>query len=177
VANRLYIILIAISVLFACSNREACELKNFKNSTISLSANLSIIQDKTIKPYHDRLFIKSLIIYYDSLTCGECQINHLYETVELFQLSDSLGNFKIYTIFSPSIDEYAELELNLINANFKYPLYIDFNNSFGKLNKTIPKDSRFHCFLVDANGHPVFVGYPLANKELWDLFIKALKNN
>lgn len=58
--------------------------------------------------------------------------------------------------------------------DFPYPVYVDFNCSFRKLNTGIPEDVRFHSFLLDKNGHPVFVGNPNANETLNHLFEKVL---
>ena len=80
------------------------------------------------------------------------------------------------SIFSPSVEEYDEVLKNLIYRDFEYPVYIDFSGSFRQKNDCIPKDCLFHNFLIDSNGHPVFVGNPIASDDLWNLFNKALSS-
>ena len=40
----------------------------------------------------------------------------------------------------------------------------------------LPDDKRFHSFLLDRDGHPVFIGNPTANEQLWVLFKEVLAN-
>ena len=79
------------------------------------------------------------------------------------------------TVFSPRQEEYDEVMKQLILLDFPYPVYIDFSGSFrGGNAETIPEDRRFHVFLMDVNGHPVFVGNPMSGEDLMVLFEKAL---
>lgn len=115
-----------------------------------------------------------LILYHDSLSCSMCKISHLSDLSCVYALADSLGTFEVMSIFSPREEEYDELMKNLIYRDFEYPVYIDFSGSFRRRNECIPEEDLFHSFLIDRNGHPVFVGNPGASDDLWNLFNKAL---
>ena len=85
-----------------------------------------------------------------------------------------MGTFEVYTIFSPSQDEYDDVLEQLVFMNFEYPLYVDVFGDFRRKNTCIPEEKKYHCFLLDKEEHPVFVGNPLANAELMHLFKKVL---
>jgi len=103
-----------------------------------------------------------------------CQIGQLADISGLYEFADSLGNFEVMTIFSPRMEEYNSVVNNLMVRDFEYPIYVDFKGSFRKTNLGIPDDRRLHCFLIDSDGHPIFIGNPVASNELWSLFMKTL---
>ncbi len=103
-----------------------------------------------------------------------CQISNLADITGLYELADSLDIFEVMTIFTPKKEEYDSVVKNLMVHDFEYPVYIDFTGSFRKINTGIPDDKRFHSFLIDSNGHPIFVGNPVASNELWSIFLNTL---
>ena len=98
------------------------------------------------------------------------------DCLPLYELSDSIGTFRIVTIFAPRQEEYDEVIRQLMVLDFPYPVYVDFDGSFRKANPCIPEDKRFHSFLLDKEGHPVFVGDPLASDRMMELFKEALES-
>ena len=45
------------------------------------------------------------------------------------------------------------------------------------MNRDIPDDRRFHSFLIDVDGHPVYIGNPTANDELLALFDEIIEKH
>ena len=117
-----------------------------------------------------------MVVYYDSTVCNMCQISHLYDQVQLYELMSFSKDCEIVTIFSPVQEEYDIVMAELMRIDFPYPIYLDFNKSFEKANPGLPDDKRFHSFLLDRDGHPVFIGNPTANEQLWVLFREVLAN-
>lgn len=115
----------------------------------------------------------TLIVYHDRLDCSSCEISHIYNWYGLYKESDK-GQFDIIKIFSPSEDELPAVLQQLEILNFPYPVYIDFDNNFHSYNKKFPDDRRFHCFLINTEGKPIFVGNPLASNKLNELFEAAI---
>lgn len=113
-------------------------------------------------------------MYHDSLSCNSCQINHLNDYLCIYEKADTMS-FDVLTIFSPRQEEYDEVMASLMKQDFPYPIYVDFDGSFRRANPCIPEDNRFHSFLLDKDGHPVFVGNPADNETMWNLFEKALE--
>lgn len=178
--NRKILFLFSLSVLLlftSCDRqRVAKSLRQFYAETIEIPSDLQKITGRIQSEVGNRERTPALIIYHDSLSCSSCQISHLADLNDVYALADSLGTFEVMSIFSPSVEEYDEVLKNLIYRDFEYPVYIDFSGSFRQKNDCIPKDCLFHNFLIDSNGHPVFVGNPIASDDLWNLFNKALSS-
>lgn len=171
-------LLALVLFLSCCSNnrRLSGTLREFRATEIKTSVGIERVHDQNIVTCVPDSVKARFVIYHDSLTCSNCQINHLYDEIELYKLADSLDAFDVLTIFSPRDEEYDDVMKNLMLFNFPYPVYVDTYGVFRKANECIPADARFHMFLLDITGHPVFVGNPLATDNLWSLFEKALYN-
>ena len=104
-----------------------------------------------------------------------CQIGHLQNYIGLFEMADTSGLFDVVFLFSPGEEEYDNVMQQLVMLDFPYPLYIDYGCSFGRENRAIPEDDRYHCFLLGKDGRPVFVGNPLMSHELMDVFRETLE--
>lgn len=164
-------------VIAGCSRLETKrEMKTFFKSTIITPETLGRVYDRNIVFEELPEGMPMLIIYSDSTECNSCQINQVVLLKPIFELSDSLQSFKVIPVFSPSQEEYDTTVEQLIMLNFKYPLYIDTFRDFGRLNDCIPEDRRFHCFLINSEGKPVFIGNPIASEALKTVFLKALRD-
>lgn len=86
------------------------------------------------------------------------------------------SDFSVMTIFSPKKSEVENTRFQLMLINHTIPIYLDKNGSFAQLNYCIPTDQRFHSFLINETGKPVFVGNPLSNTKLNTLFLNFINN-
>lgn len=162
--------------LSSCSERQKLRktMSKFVQTEIQIPDDLecvynrevTIINKDTLKPY-------KLIVYYDSLDCSSCRISHLMDLYPLYDMADTCG-FSLLTIFSPRMDQVDEVRLQLMLTNSPAPIYLDINSSFRRQNSLIPSDLRLHKFLLGPNNNPVFVGDPLANEKLSELFRTVL---
>lgn len=149
-------------------------LRQFKESVIDIPEDMLCIKNGAIVPFHLDSFKKNkFIVYYDSLSCSSCRVSHLTELDSLYLQSDS-SSFSVITIFSPPLIDVGETCSNLILSKNPFPVYLDYNKSFARANKCIPNDNRFKCFLIDSLNHPVFVGDPLANRKIAELFQRVI---
>lgn len=171
-----FLLLLPLLFATACKEQKIAEcLKSFRAESILIPADLQKVDGRVQSEVGDAMDgIPVLILYHDSLSCSMCQISHLADLSDVYALADSLGTFEVMSIFSPREEEYDELMKNIVYRDFEYPVYVDFSGSFRKKNSCIPEDAIFHNFLIDRDGHPVFVGNPAASDELWDLLNKAL---
>ena len=168
------ICLICIAFLTSCAEYGTGKiLKKFMNETVSLPKDMHSVQDRSMSSVSNFDKRPTFVIYHDSLACNTCQIIHMTDNIKLYERADT-SDFQVVTVFSPRQEEYDEVMRQLMILDFPYPVYVDFNCSFRKLNTGIPEDVRFHSFLLDKNGHPVFVGNPNANETLNHLFEKVL---
>lgn len=166
-----------VLVLSACSDRElAGKLREFRNVEIITAVEVERVSSRKISSCIPEPVKARLVVYYDSLECSSCGIHHLYDRQELYMMTDSLDSFDVLTVFSPRGEEYDQVMKELMLFGFPYPVYVDSYGDFRRANSAIPSDKRFHTFLLDRSGHPVFVGNPVASSGLRELFDKVLDN-
>jgi len=152
-------------------------LRDFMDSTISIPNDIQVVSERHVHQVAASIIAGSkLVILYDSLECSSCQIGHLYDYLWSYEKLDSIQSCQLMTIFSPRQEEYDEVVRQLMVLNFPYPIYVDMSGSFRKINKCIPDDKRFHSFLLDKNGKPVFVGNPMSGPRMMELFMEAVSN-
>lgn len=170
----IWMVALVVTIVSCANFKIEKDLKSFMKSQLKLTDDIFLIKDRNVLMC-DSCFNKPvLVMLYDSTDCSECQINHLYDKIGFYDAAEKSGHFKIMTIFSPKESEYDDIMNQLVLLNFPYPLYIDFNGSFQKENYCIPQDKRFHCFLLDVDGYPVFVGNPLYSNEMMTIFQQVL---
>lgn len=151
-------------------------MKEFVKQTITIPSDLVAITNGEEHVMGDVPDLPVMIFFHDSLSCSSCQIAHLADIQSIYELSDSLGTFEVMTIFSPSLKEYDDVLRELKMRKFRYTIYIDKLGSFGLLNSFIPLDERFHNFLINEYKYPAYVGNPVGNNQLHDLFIESINH-
>ena len=171
-----WILVVAVTLLSCAGNDDIEEqIAAFREETIVLP-ELVKVEHREIsegKPEESQL---KMIIYNDSLECSSCKIMHMEDVKDLYELMEEYPGLGIYTIFSPRQLEYDGTMVDLMRLNYPYALYVDTKGVFEKANPGLPDDKRFHSFLLDRDGHPVFIGKPAASEQLWMLFKEVLAN-
>lgn len=116
-----------------------------------------------------------IVLYTDSAGCTDCAFD-LDEWRDLMIQADSvvLKNINFKFIFHPSAKN--ELLSLIIKSNFKYPVFLDYDNSFSKENY-IPEDVLLQCFLIDRDNKIVAAGNPVYSSEVWNYFVKIMNEN
>lgn len=116
-----------------------------------------------------------LVVYFDSTVCQSCRLNKLYEWDPILNLEHKL-DFEVMFIFSPTKSQSKLIYRSLATNKFPHVVWFDTNNEFRTNNGFIPKDTRFHTFLLNKQNEIVSVGEPLYNNKLNALFNKVLDN-
>lgn len=170
--------LLFFAIISSCVERRKVKdiMLEFVTSDIIIPDDLDcVFNAETSMSYIDTLKSNKLIIYYDSLDCSSCRISHLFDLYPLYNMADT-SDFSVMTIFSPKKSEVENTRFQLMLINHTIPIYLDKNGSFAQLNNCIPTDQRFHSFLINETGKPVFVGNPLSNTKLNTLFFNFINN-
>ena len=150
-------------------------MQDMRASELAIQNDLQKIDSRSISRVSSVRKDATLIIYYDSLTCSMCNINKLHQLDTLFGLEKTFPGFEVMVIFSPATTEIEETLVSLMQINYDNPVYLDLSGSFRNSNKYIPGDNRFHTFLVGPKGSPVFIGSPYTSKNMWELFLTAIR--
>lgn len=164
---RCYFGILLILLCFSCSKNDReiyFTMKSFVSSEIELPSELMQICKGNIDYKRDWHQPYTYVVYYSPDDCSECEISHLYEMIPLFKLSGNNTNMEVAIIFSPSEKDMASVIAAIIKSRFEYPIYIDINQVLQQ--GQIPKDRKFHFFLLDEANHPVLTGNVLASEKL-----------
>lgn len=114
-----------------------------------------------------------LCVYIDSTQCSPCQIDNLFHWNEFMDSTYSSKKKLDYVfIVAPKQSQLDEALLSIESCGVKAPVYLDTAYVFQKSNPQIPKNTKYHTFLLDRKGNVLVVGNPMDNENVRKL-IKA----
>ena len=114
-----------------------------------------------------------IISYVDSLGCTSCKLK-LDGWKNLISYMDSIYPHQIQTLLFLHPKTVDELKVMLRRADFEYPVCLDINDSFNKLNR-FPSDMNFQTFLIDKNNKILAIGNPVFNPKVKELYLKIIQ--
>lgn len=168
---RQMILLCIVFFIISCHGRSVKrQLENFIGTKIIFPENLQGTirgRDTLLQGGHA---LMKMVIWYDSIGCSSCQVKQIHEG-ENVTYANSLKNIlDVVFIFSPRIKDINSVYVALHTSDFRFPVYIDYTNSFQEKNPGIPSDERMHTFLVDEKNKVILAGNPVYNEKLWELY-------
>ncbi|WP_235816619.1 DUF1573 domain-containing protein [Bacteroides mediterraneensis] len=86
---------------------------------------------------------------------------------------DSLSDGNVPFIFFFQTKDERELRYILKRDNFSYPVCIDTEDIFKKLNR-FPEEMMFQTFLIDSENRVKVIGNPIHNLSVKDLYLKEI---
>lgn len=170
-------LLLCCTVLVSCGDWELRrQMKSFMAQVITLPSELQEIKCGSISPVTITMSNSTMVFFYGNDECSFCAIDHLKDDLLGFVDIEQSGKCKVVVLFSPSEDDQLDVQDQIRELKFPFPVYVDLYGDFYRINKDFPSDRRFHSFLLGNDAHPVFVGNPLHGKKLYKVFEKVLKN-
>lgn len=167
-------VIAALLILPSCARQELKrEMKHFMASEIVLPEVMEKSQDgKFVPVLREELPGPKMIVFIDSTECSSCRLSKLmvYDSVE--RLSEESGSFRFVVLLSTKKSEAAKVRDLLLHSEIRFPVYLDTEHDFRRLNPSIPDDVRFHSFFLDGSGHPVFIGNPSGSARMMLLLEK-----
>ena len=70
--------------------------------------------------------------------------------------------------------EDVNMELDI--TDLPSSIYVDTAHVFSNRNELIPKDQRYHSFLLDKRLNVIFVGSPIENENVKRVYKKVINN-
>lgn len=117
----------------------------------------------------------TVVTYVDSIGCISCKFQ-LSKWKELIQTLDSVSNGNISFLFFFHPKHKKDL-IDLMKRNsFTYPVCIDENDSFNKLNQ-FPSDMTFQTFLINKDNKVIAMGNPVYNPKIRELYLNIITGN
>lgn len=172
------IILFCVLSIFSCSKLKTSKTVKFMLGKTIVLPNMDCVNSNDSLTYSNYMTSSlKIIIWIDSTECSLCRFERMEDYSFIYSYcNDSLpmGMVNVLTIFSPSklqLDQFREL---LDTHNSIYPIFIDVNNSFVKMNPFIPAEPKYHGFLINEDNKIEVLGMPFYNDEIWNLYKSAL---
>jgi hypothetical protein len=144
-------------------------MEEFTGSMVVMPEGISRINylDKEIVDHREKDAV--LVVYVDSVACATCNTNGMFQYDEVIAFgADPISDYAPAFIFAPpkKVNTMTLRELCRMQANYMALK----ERMFPVANPHIPADKRFHTFLLDKNGKVVFVGDPVNNPPLRELY-------
>lgn len=115
----------------------------------------------------------TILNYADSTGCMSCKLQ-LPDWSEFINFVDSLSNGTVPFVFVFQSNAKNDMIHFLEKVGFDYPVYIDENNNFDKLNK-FPTEMELQTFLLDSNNRVVAMGNPVHNHKVKELYLDIIQ--
>jgi LEA14-like dessication related protein len=113
-----------------------------------------------------------VVIYVDSVGCTSCRLQ-LHKWKELIEEVDSLSNETVPVLFFFHPKDIREISYLLKRDDITIPVCIDEKDHFNTINN-FPTNHSFQCFLLDKNNKVVFIGNPVHNMRIKDMYLSQI---
>ena len=113
-----------------------------------------------------------IISYVDSVGCMSCKLQ-LPKWKELIRETDSLLGERLTYRFYFHPKDLKDLKYVLRRDRFNYPVCIDLQDAFNRLNR-FPSEMTFQTFLLDSLNRVVAIGNPVHNAKVKELYLSVL---
>ena len=169
--SRKSILFVVILLASACSSDP---IARFFEGRYSLPDILFQVDDEGGRYVRTSTERPVFLVWFSREDCSECAVSHLEEKFYyLKRLADQTGLFDVLFVMSPKDGEIDHISEMISAYEFSWPVYLDPSNECEIL---LPEDSRFHMFLMDTSGKPVWLGSPLKDGTINDQFYAAINS-
>lgn len=111
-----------------------------------------------------------LLVYIDSVNCGECQISKFFRFDAIREEGIESGDYDVVLLLSPKKQEKESLIEKTKLFYLPYPVYFDVNNEFLSRNEVIPGDAQYHTMYIGKDSRVKMVGDPTAGEKIKEVF-------
>ena len=146
---------------------------HFLDSKLVLSSKMIKVADGLVTECEYSQEMPVYVLYYAPDECTECALNHVFVNKPYFDFAKRRGDFETILVIAPKMDQLTEALTRAVQLESPFPIYIDSEHHLEKQD-VIPKDERFHSFLLDKRGSVIYIGRPLSSQRAQQRFIQYL---
>ena len=129
---------VILCAVLGCSQQSLRrEMKEFMSNEIALPVELTEIKDGHMRSVKMTMDKPMLIVFYGVDECSSCAINHLNDDLSGFVDIEQSGKCKVVILFSPSEDDQLDVQDQIRELKFPFPVYVDLYGDFYRINKEI----------------------------------------
>lgn len=126
------------------------------------------IKDKSNSTYR-------MVVYVDSTECSTCALSKLrFWNPLIKEARDKKIDIDYIFILAPRIESMDDINMELGITDLQSSIYLDTAYVFKKNNPTIPSENKYHSFLLNNKDKVIFVGSPIDNKNIKNVYYQAL---
>ena len=114
----------------------------------------------------------TIVTYADSIGCMGCKLK-LPAWKDFISYLDSVSDHAVKVIFILHPRDEKEMAHLIKYNNFLYPVCLDTNDSFNKINK-IPSNLAFQTFRLDNKNKVIAIGNPIHNPNVRTLYLNLI---
>lgn len=164
-------------LLFSCCKNEKERVKSYveemKATPVSLCLNQMECRINPIKGKRTPTY--RMVVYVDSAECSSCALGKLRFWNPLIQeAQDKKIDIDYIFILAPKPESMDDINMELEITDLQSSIYLDTAYVFKKRNPAIPKETKYHSFLLDKKGNVQFVGSPIDSEKIKNVYYKAL---
>lgn len=116
-----------------------------------------------------------MVVYVDSAECTTCALSKLrFWNPLIKEARDKKIDIDYIFILAPRTESMDDINMELGITDLQSSIYLDTAYVFKKYNPAIPKDAKYHSFLLNNKDRVVFVGNPLDNEKIKNVYYKTL---
>lgn len=166
------ILLLMLVILSGCKDlRTKRTLVEFSSAPVPFPETVLKIQGTSVSSVAFPKDTMRMVYFTPPASCFTCSVLHSYELCNLF---DQQEGYMTILLMAPKPEDLTELIASIEDSNYDFPIYVTENLDWLETT-TIPKDERFHSFLVDKEGYPIFVGDPVRSEAAGEKFEQILE--
>ena len=116
-----------------------------------------------------------VLMYVDSIGCTSCKLQ-LHKWKEFIAEVDSVTNGEVPILFFFHPKDLREISYLLKRDGIDIPVCIDREDKLNMMNG-FPSRQEFQTFLLDRDNKVVFIGNPINNIRVKEMYLKEISNN
>lgn len=113
----------------------------------------------------------TMVVYVDSAECSSCALSKLrFWNPLIAEAKKKQLDIDYVFILAPKKEDMEDVNVELEITDLQSSIYVDTAFAFKKNNKDLPKENKYHSFLLNTEGKVIFIGSPIANKKIMDIY-------
>lgn len=113
----------------------------------------------------------TMVVYVDSTECSSCALSKLrFWNPLIAEAKKKQLDIDYVFILAPKKEDMEDVNVELEITDLQSSIYVDTAFAFKKNNKDLPKENKYHSFLLNTEGKVILIGSPIANKKIMDIY-------
>lgn len=179
-SNRILLYLLCLLMSLSGCSREKDRVKNYmeeiKSTPVSLCLDKMYCGRNPLKDSGNKTY--RMVVYVDSSECTPCALSKLrFWNPLIKEAQDKKINIDYIFIIAPKPEDKDDVSMEMEITDLRSSIYLDTAYVFRKTNPAIPKDNRFHSFLLNKENNVIMVGCPITSEKIKEIYCRAIDIN